>query len=189
MPRILETALLAKAVSNSGGSAAPKTQPSSFSESIAQKPLQWLVVFGAIAYFGSKALKGAATGLANKNLRSAETDTSVDNPFSFNTFLSQKIPANTKMLNSAGAYKYAKQVYDALNVYTSEDEDVAIAAITSLPSKLQVAQVCKAFNDYFKRDIIAYLKEGKVTFDVGQGGLDSTQLKRIFDNVNKKPKF
>ena len=111
------------------------------------------------------------------------------NPFSFKSFLAQKIPAGTKLLSASGAYQNAKQIYDALNVYLSEDEDIAIGVFTSLPSKTQVAQVAQAFYNYYKKDILYYLKNGNKTIDFGTGGLSESEYARVIDNVSRKPKF
>ena len=52
---IAQTAILASALK--GGSSTPKSTPTSIADSIAQKPLQWLVVTGAVVYFGGKFIK------------------------------------------------------------------------------------------------------------------------------------
>ena len=184
---IAQTAILASALK--GGSSAPKSQPSSFSESIAQKPIQWLIVGGAIVYFGSKAIGKLVKTGSERQQETAETATSTDNPWSFNAFLGQKIPAGTKLLTASLAYQQAKKIYDALNTYFFDDEDIVIGVFTALPSKVQVAQVAKSFNDYYKRDILDYLKNGNKTFGFGTGGLSTDGYNRIIQNVSRKPKF
>ncbi len=86
------------------------------------------------------------------------------------------------MLPAASAYKEAKKIYDALNTYFVDDADIVIGVFTALPSKIQVAQVAKSFSDYYKRDILEYLKNGKKTFDFGTGGINSEQYNRIIEN-------
>ena len=184
---IAQTAILASALK--GGSSTPKSQPTSIADSIAQKPLQWLVVTGAVVYFGGKFIKKIIPSGENLRKEAAETSTSSENPWSFKSFLAQKVPVNTKMLPAASAYKEAKKIYDALNTYFVDDADIVIGVFTALPSKIQVAQVAKSFADYYKRDILEYLKNGKKTFDFGTGGINSEQYNRIIENVKRKPKF
>lgn len=185
---LAQTALLASAIRPSSSSS-PAAKPSSITESIAQRPIQWLLVAGAVVYFGSKALGKLVKTGEERRTETAETSTSTDNPFSFKSFLAQKIPAGTKLLSASGAYQNAKQIYDALNVYLSEDEDIAIGVFTSLPSKTQVAQVAQAFYNYYKKDILYYLKNGNKTIDFGTGGLSESEYARVIDNVSRKPKF
>tara|TARA_R110000868_G_scaffold165444_1_gene398991 strand:+ start:54 stop:617 length:564 start_codon:yes stop_codon:yes gene_type:complete len=185
---LLQTAYYAKVLKgDKGASTTPK--PSGISESIAQKPIQWLIVAGVVVYFGQKFLGKSITTGAESRTTSAETTTSTENPFSFKSFLAQKIPTGTKLLTASGAYQNAKQVHDALNVYLSEDEDIAIGVFTALPSKTQVAQVAEAFYNYYKKDILYYLKNGNKTIDFGTGGLSDSEYQRVIDNVTRKPKF
>lgn len=184
---IAQTAILASALKSSPS--APKTQPTSIADSIAQKPLQWLVVTGAVVYFGSKAIGKIVKTADEREQERAETTTGVDNPWSFSAFLGQKIPKDTKMMFAANAFKEAKKIYDALNTYFVDDADIVIGVFTALPSKIQVAQVAKSFSDYYKRDILEYLKNGKKTFDFGSGGINTEQYNRIIENVKRKPKF
>ena len=185
---LAQTAILATAIRPSG-STTTAAKPSSITESIAQRPIQWLLVVGAVAYFGSKALGKLVKTGEERRTETAETSTSTDNAFSFKSFLAQKIPTGTKLLTASGAYQNAKQVHDALNVYLSEDEDIAIGVFTSLPSKTQVAQVAQAFYNFYKKDILYYLKNGNKTFDFGTGGLSESEYARVIDNVARKPKF
>lgn len=182
------TAILASAIRPSSSSS-PAAKPSGIVESISQKPLQWLVVGGVVAYFGSKFLGKLVKTGEERRTETAETSTSTENPFSFKAFLAQKIPAGTKLLSASGAYQNAKQVHDALDVKFQEDEDIAIGVFTALPSKTQVAQVAQAFYNYYKKDILYYLKNGNKTFDFGTGGLSESEYARVIDNVSRKPKF
>lgn len=184
---IAQTAILASALK--GGSSAPKSQPSTFTESIAQKPIQWLIVGGAIVYFGSKAIGKLVKTGEERQQEFAETTTSVDNPWSAKAFLGQKIPSGTKLLTAAKAYAEAKKVYDALNTYFVDDADIVIGVFAALPSKTQVAQVVQSFELYYKRNILEYLKDGKKTFDFGTGGLSQEAYNRIIENVKRKSKF
>lgn len=186
---LAQTAILASAIKPSSGT--PASKPSSFSESVAQKPLQWLVVAGVVFYFGRKFLGEVVTTGAESRTSTLETTTSKDNPFSFKAFLGQKIPKGTNLLTAAGAYKSAKQVYDALNVKFSEDEDIAVGVFTALPSKVQVAQVAQSFYNYYKTDILEYLKNGNKLFDFFgvTGGISEAKYQRVIDNVTRKPKF
>ena len=167
----------------------PSAKTTSITESIAQRPIQWLIVAGAVVYFGGKFIKNVIPTGANIRKGEAETTTSKDNPWSATTFLEQKIPIGTNLITSAGAFQRAKKVYDALNTYFVDDADIVIGVFTALPSKIQVAQVAKSFSDYYKRDILEYLKNGKKTFDFGTGGINSEQYNRIIENVKRKPKF
>ena len=185
---LAQTALLASAIRPSSSSS-PAVKPSGIVESISQKPLQWLVVAGVVVYFGQKFLGKLVKTGEERRTETAETSTSKDNAFSFKTFLAQKIPTGTKLLTAAGAFQNAKQVYEALNVKFSEDEDIAIGVFTSLPSKTQVAQVAQAFYNFYKKDILYYLKNGNKLVDFGTGGLSDSEYARVIDNVSRKPKF
>lgn len=186
---IAQTAILASALKG-GGSKEPKTQPTSFSESIAQKPIQWLIVAGAVVYFGGKFIKNVVPSGINIRKEEAETSTSAENPWSYKAFLSgNKIPAGTNLLTTAKAYEQAKKVYDALNTYFTDNADIVVGVFAALPSKVQVAQVVQAFDTYYKRDILQYIQEGKKTFDFGTGGISDALYNRIIENVKRKPKF
>jgi hypothetical protein len=182
------TAIIAKSVG--GGTPRPaKIQPKSLTESVAQKPFQWLIVGGVIIYFGSKAIGKLIKTGEERQQEFAETTTSVDNAWSAKAFLGQKIPAGTNLLTAAKAYTEAKKVYDALNTYFVDDADIVIGVFAALPSKVQVAQVVQSFEVYYKRNILEYLKDGKKTFDFGTGGLSTDAYNRILENVKRKPKF
>ena len=184
---LTQTAILASALKSQGSS--PKSQPSNISESVAQKPLQWLVVAGVVGYTLYKVVGGAVNTSAERAATSAQTTTSASNPWSFSAFLAQRIPAGTKLMTSAGAYAQAKKVYDALNTYFSDDADIVVGVFSALPSQVQVAQVAQSFSTYYKRDILDYIKNGKKTFDFGSGGISTEQYNIIIANVSKKPKF
>jgi hypothetical protein len=186
---IAQTAILASALKG-GGSREPKSQPTSFSESIAQKPIQWLVVGGVIAYAVSKVVGKVVKTAGERSQEVAETSTTPENPWSYKSFLSgNKIPAGTNLLTAAKAYEQAKKVYDALNTYFTDNADIVVGVFTALPSKVQVAQVVQAFDTYYKRDILQYIQEGKKTFDFGTGGISDALYNRIIENVKRKPKF
>jgi len=53
---LAQTALLASAIRPKSDST-PAARPSSIVESIAQRPIQWLIVAGAVVYFGGKFIK------------------------------------------------------------------------------------------------------------------------------------
>jgi len=184
---LAQTAILASALKG-GSSSTPAAKPSGIVESISQKPLQWLVVAGAVVYFGSKALGKLVKTGEERRTETAETTTSKDNAFSFKTFLAQTIPKNTKLLSAAGAYKFAKEVYEALNFYFDENEDVAIGVFKVLPSKIQVAQVAQSFYNYYKIDILNYIKNGNEK-NKFRGGLSEDDYKQVITIVNKKSKF
>ena len=156
---------------------------------MAQKPLQWLVVAGAVIYFGGKFIKNVIPSGANIRKDEAETATTIENPWSANTFLAQKIPAGTKLLKAASAYDRAKKIYDALNTYFVDEADIVVGVFAALPSKIQVAQVVKSFESKYNRNILEYLKNGKKTFDFGTGGISDALYNRILENVKRKPKF
>lgn len=185
---LAQTALLATAIRPSSSST-PAAKPTGIVESISQKPLQWLVVAGAVIYFGGKFIKNVVPTGDNIRKGEAETATTSDNPWSANTFMAQKIPANTNLLSSAGASQQAKKVYDALNTYFVDDADIAVGVFAALPSKVQVAQVVKSFEATYNRNILEYLKSGKKTFDFGTGGISEALYNRIIENVKRKPKF
>ena len=184
---IAQTAILASALK--GGSSTPKSTPTSIADSIAQKPLQWLVVTGAVVYFGGKFIKNIIPSGENLRKEAAETSTSSENPWSANAFMAQKIPVGTNLINSKGQAQKAKLIYDSLNTYFVDDADIVIGAFASLPSKVQVAQVVQYFETFYKRNMLEYLKNGKKTFDFGTGGISDEAYNRILENVKRKPKF
>jgi len=187
---LAQTAILATALrpKSDGGSSRPA--PTSFKESVAQKPIQWLVVGGVVAYVAYKLIDKAIVSGQERTIITAETDASTTNPWQFGYFLSKNIPKkDTNVLNSKGAYLAAKQIYDELNSYFNDDDDVVIGVFSSLSSKYKVAQVAQAFNQYFKRDILTYLREGKKTFDFGTGGISDDNYQKIITMVNKKPLY
>lgn len=186
---IAQTAILATALRPRSSEGAAKAKPTSFSESIAQKPLQWLVVGGAVLYFGSKAIGKFITTAEERKKEEAETTTSIDNPWSANAFLGQKIPVGTNLLTAAKAYTEATKVFNALDTYFVDDADIVVGVFAALPSQVQVAQVVKSFEAYYKRNILEYLKSGKKTFDFGTGGISTELYNRIIENVRRKPKF
>jgi hypothetical protein len=158
-------------------------------QSIADRPLQWLLVAGVVgtaAYFG---LKKIAPNKEKRIIEGAETEVSEDNPWSFTQFLSQKIPGGTPLLRVATAQASAKQVYNSLNTYFDDNEDIAIGVFSSLSSKVKVAQVCQQFYNIYKKDILEYLKTGNKTFDFGTGGLSTEDYNRILTIVSNKTKF
>jgi hypothetical protein len=158
-------------------------------KSIAEKPLQWLLVTGVLGtglYFLVKSIR---PDKGERILEDAETDVSKDNPFSYTQFLSQTIPAGTPLLKVETARAAAKQIYDSLNTFFNDDEDITIGVFSSLSSKVKVAQVCKEFFDMYKKDILEFLKTGAKTFDFGTGGLSKEDYQRILTIVSKKPKF
>ena len=186
---IAQTAILATALRPKSSDGATKSRPTTITESISERPIQWLIVAGAVVYFGGKFIKNVIPSGVNLRKDEAETATSAENPWSFSSFLGQKIPKDTKMMYAANAFKEAKKIYDALNTYFVDDADIVVGVFSALPSKIQVAQVAKSFSDYYKRDILEYLKNGKKTFDFGTGGINTEQYNRIIENVKIKPKF
>jgi hypothetical protein len=158
-------------------------------KSIAERPLQWLLIAGALGTGAYFAFRKLIPSKGERILEDAETDVSKDNPFSYTKFLSQTIPAGTSLLKVANARAAAKQIYDSLNTYFNDDEDITIGVFSSLSSKVKVAQVCKEFFDMYKKDILEYLKTGGKTFDFGTGGLSKEDYQRILTIVSNKPKF
>ena len=182
------TAIIAKSVG--GGSPRPaKIQPTSLKESVAQKPFQWLIVGGVIVYFGSKAIGKLIKTGAERQQEQAETTTSTSNPWSFTAFLSQKnIPVGS-MLTAKSAYNEATKIYKALAGVFFDDADIVVGVFTALKNKTQVAQVAQSFSNYYKRDILEFLKNGNKSVDFGTGGINTEQYNRIIENVKRKPKF
>lgn len=158
-------------------------------QSIADRPLQWLLIAGVVGGAGYLAYKSIKPSKTKKIIEGSETEVSEDNPFSYNKFLSQKVPANTQLLTFNSAAQSAKQIYDSLNTYFSDSPDITIGVFNSLSSKLKVAQVCEKFYVIYKRDILEYLKNGNKTFDFGTGGLSNSDYQRILTIVNNKSKF
>jgi hypothetical protein len=158
-------------------------------QSVADRPLQWLLIAGVVGTAGYLAFRKLVPSKDERIKESAETDVSESNPFSYTKFLSQKIPAGTPLLKVATAQASAKQVYDSLNTYFDDDEDIVIGVFSSLSSKVKVAQMCQQFYNLYKKDILQYLKSGNKTFDFGTGGLSTEDYNRILTIVNNKPKF
>jgi hypothetical protein len=191
MSNIASAAILASALKPRTASE-PRQSSGSVGQSIADRPLQWLIVAGVVVYFGSKALKGLFKSGSEVRETSAET-ASEDNPWAFNNFLNwAKVPQNTRVLTYEDALKKATIVKNALDVVFVEDEDIAVGVFTSLPSKIQVAQVAKAFFDNFNKDILTYIKQGNPDVNFWRTfsrGLSSANYQRVIDNVARKPKF
>jgi hypothetical protein len=158
-------------------------------QSVADKPLQWLLVAGVVGTAGYLAYKQINPSKIKKIIEGAETEVSTDNPFSYSAFLKQKIPANTQLLKFNTAATYAKRIYDSLNTYFFDDEDILIGVFSSLGSKLKVAQVAEKFFVIYGKDILEYIKNGNKTFDFGTGGISNEDYKRILQIVDNKPKF
>ena len=185
---VASAAILASAI-KPRESAAAGSGKETIGESIAKRPLQWLIVGAAVAYIASKALKGVIKTGGETRTEGAETG-SENNPFAFNNFLDwSKVPANTKVLTYQEALARARQIYNALDVVAYENEDIVVGVFTSLPSKIQVAQVAKAFADNFGKDVLTYIKDGNKTFNFWTSGLSDANYQRVIDNVARKPKF
>lgn len=158
-------------------------------KSIAERPLQWLLVTGVLGtglYFLVKSIR---PDKGERILEDAETAVSENNPFSYTKFLSQTIPPGTPLLRVETARAAAKQIYDALNTFFNDDEDIVIGVFNSLSSKVKVAQVAQQFFNMYKKDILEYMKTGAKTFDFGTGGLSKEDYQRILTIVSKKDKF
>lgn len=185
---VASAAILASAI-RPRESAPASSGKETIGESIAKRPLQWLIVGAAVAYVASKALKGVVKTGGETRTEGAETG-SENNPFAFNNFLDwSRVPANTKILTYQDALAKARQIYNALDVVVYENEDIVVGVFTSIPSKIQVAQVAKAFADNFGKDILTYIKDGNKTFNFWTSGLSSENYQRVIDNVARKPKY
>ena len=158
-------------------------------QSVADKPLQWLLIAGVVGGAGYLAIKKLIPSKITKIVEGAETEVSEDNPFSYAKFLSQKVPVGTQLLTFNNASQSAKQIYDSLNSYFNDSEDICIGVFNSLGSKIKVAQVCEKFYMIYKRDILQYLKVGNKSFDFGTGGLSDEDYQRVLTIVKNKPKF
>lgn len=193
---IASAALVASSL-RSGNAQGESSQPDTIKQSVAAKPIQWLVVVGVVGYFGYKILKGVIktedekkAADIKKKIEEAETSTQ-GSPWAFETFLDwSKVPKGTKILQYDDAKAKAKIIFDALNTYFVDSEDIVVGVFASLPSQLQVSQVANAFyyNNNF-RDLLTYLKNGNKTFDFWTGGLSQEKYERIIANVAKKPKY
>jgi len=158
-------------------------------QSVADRPLQWLLIAGVVGAAGYFALKKLVPSREERITEEAETSVSENNPFSYTKFLSQTIPAGTPLIRVADAQAAARQVYDSLNTYFDDDEDICIGVFSSLSSKVKIAQMCQQFYNLYKKDILEYLKTGNKVFDFGTGGLSTEDYNRILTIVNNKPKF
>lgn len=186
---IASAALVASSL-RSGNAQSESSQPDTIKQSVAAKPIQWLVVAGVVGYFGYKILKDLIKTGDEKKAADAETS-SQNNPWAFETFLDwSKVPKGTKILQYEEAKAKAKIIFDALNTYFKDSEDIVVGVFAALPSQLQVSQVANAFyyNNNF-RDLLTYLKNGNKTFDLWTGGLSQEKYERIIANVAKKPKY
>jgi len=186
---LAQTAILASAV-RPRAERSVSAAPSSFSQSVAQKPIQWLVVGGVVAYVVYRLLDKVIVTAKESQIIGAETKSSTDNPFQFAYFLQKNIPKKeVSALKAAAAYNAAKQIYDELNSVFVDNDDVVIGVFTSLSSKYKVAQVAQAFSQYFKRDLLTFIKEGSKFFDFGTGGVSQENYEKIITIVNKKPLY
>ena len=158
-------------------------------KSVANKPLEWLAVIGILGVGGYFLVKKVFKSKDERLAEEAETTVSKDNPFSYDKFLSQNIPDGTSLLTWSQANSYAQTIYESLNTYFDDSEDVCIGAFKAIPSKLKVAQVARNFYGIYKKDILTYLKEGNKTFGFGSSGLSDADYNQILTIVNNKPKF
>lgn len=158
-------------------------------QSVADKPLQWLLIAGVVGTGAYLLVKKIAPNRLKKLVEGAETEVSSNNPFSYSIFLKQTVPVNTQLLTFNSSAQYAKKIYDALNTIAFDDADIVIGIFSSLGSKLKVAQVAEKFFVIYGKDILQYLKKGNKTFDFGTGGLSSEDYNRILTIVDNKPKF
>lgn len=158
-------------------------------KSISEKPLQWLLVAGVLGTGAYFAFRKLVPEKGERILEDAETEVSENNPFSYTKFLSQTIPPGTPLIKVETARAAAKQIYDSLNTFFNDDEDITIGVFNSLSSKVKIAQVCQQFFNMYNKDILEYLKTGGKTFDFGTGGLSKEDYQRILTIVSKKPKF
>lgn len=158
-------------------------------KSVAKNPYIWLPFIAVAGVGGYMLYRKVFKTKAEKLKQSSETDVSIENPFSYDKFLSQNIPNGTSLLTWSSANAYAKQIYDSLNTYFDDSEDVCIGAFKAIPSKTNVAQVCKNFYLIYKKDILEYIKQGNKTFDFGSGGLSSSDYNQVLTIVKNKPKF
>jgi hypothetical protein len=185
---VVKTAIVAKAVSDYSKDKPMKSNPTSIKESIAAKPLQWLIVAGAGFYFINKFVSKAVEDQSQKK---AETESGL-NPWSPSSFFSafwKKYPnAKFSAYNSAASYKLAKEIYDAMNVTFDEDEDVVVTVFNTIPSQYRVAQVVQQFQNYFKKDVLKVLKDGIKTVDI-KGGIPDADYDRIIQMVKRKPLY
>ena len=186
---IASAALVASSL-RSRNAQSESSQPDTIKQSVAGKPIQWLIVAGVVGYFGYKILKDLVKTGDEKKAADAETS-SQNNPWAFETFLDwSKVPKGTKILQYEEAKAKAKIIFDALNTYFKDSEDIVVGVFAALPSQLQVSQVANAFyyNNNF-RDLLTYLKNGNKTFDFWTGGISQEKYDRIIANVAKKPKY
>jgi hypothetical protein len=186
---IASAALVASSL-RGGNAQSESSQPDTIKQSVAGKPIQWLIVAGVVGYFGYKILKDLVKTGDEKKAADAETS-SQNNPWAFETFLDwSKVPKGTKILQYEEAKAKAKIIFDALDTYFKDSEDIVVGVFAALPSQLQVSQVANAFyyNNNF-RDLLTYLKNGNKTFDLWTGGISQEKYDRIIANVAKKPKY
>ena len=158
-------------------------------QSVAGKPLQWLLIAGVLGTGAYFLVKKVFPSKIKKIVEGAETEVSEDNPFSYTKFLSQTIPVGTQLLKFNAAAQYAKQIYSSLNVWFIDQPDITIGVFNSLGSKVKVAQVAEKFFVIYGKDILSYLKNGDKQLDFGTGGLSNTDYQRILTIVDNKPKF
>lgn len=145
-----------------------------------------VIVGGAALYFVPKFLKAIKDAKEKKEAELA----SKSNPWSFNIFLDwSKVPAGTNVLTYQQALDKANAIYKAMDAILYESEEIAIGIIVALPSKLQVAQVAKAFSDnHGGSDLLTFLKEGVKTLPIASG-LSDDQYNRVIQNVSRKSKY
>ena len=191
MSTIASSVILASALKPRAESE-PRQASRTVGESVADKPIQWLIVAGVVFYFGGKVIKKLFKSGDETRASSAETS-SEGNPWAFNNFLVwEKVPKNTKVLSYADALAKAEAVRKALDVIYIEDEDKVVAVFTALPSQIQVSQVAKAFSDNFGKDILTYIQQGAGTINIWttfSRGLSTENYQRVINNVARKPKY
>lgn len=146
-----------------------------------------VAVVGGIGYGIVRLIKKIKESAAQKEIKKAEETTGEDNPWSANSFLSQRIPSNVQKLSATSASELATQLYKCFDVWFDEDEEEAVSIFTRLRSKYEVAQVVKAYEDKYKIGVLKTLKEG--FHYLPNAGLSEDDYKLIMNNVANKSKF
>jgi hypothetical protein len=183
-------ALISSALKNRDNNTKVKT----FEEAVLNKPIAFALIAGAGLWLLSRTAKRIIVTQEERVQESAETETSFNNPWSWQAFLDwnriKKIAPAAKTLTYAQAVQRANNIYSAMCSF-SENEQLAISQITSLPTQLQVAQVCNAFESNKGISLLTTFKSGiDACFGVPfAGGLSAGDYNNLLMNVSKKPKF
>jgi hypothetical protein len=108
-----------------------------------------------------------------------------DNPFS--PVFYKQAPSGALLLTRKSAEYYAKQIYDAMGVF-SDDESKVYGVFRAMKSQSQVSILCDVFQQVYKLDLLDYLKRGYSQWN-SASGLNENEINTVLQIVKQLPKY